>query len=264
MPCFSHTSFGKPLSILDKWAIENKLRNKQGPDTTSSMTSYHEMDDYYKRELQAMKVTMEIERAQLAAEADRMLNSVNDMVNRSSKSPYSNDEAYPSSSKIDEVCKGATSRRGVIRTDLSNIGVFQADANLLMVAGKDISAKAFGFGFEYGYGVKYNVFGGKLSENGIKPTLGEPLVFFKLGNSIGGFNYEKSIYSGKVNFRFKIGVVEFSKSRGADIVLWDLSAAQGLGVNSKGTLNLIHTFIGYSDMQQKFYDVNGHMCPIIP
>jgi len=109
MPCFSHTSFGKPLSILDKWAIENKLRNKHVPDTTSSMTSYHEKDDYYKRELQARKVTMEIERAQLAAEADRMLNSVNDMVNRSSKSPYSNDEAYPSSSKIDEVCKGASS-----------------------------------------------------------------------------------------------------------------------------------------------------------
>jgi len=112
MPCFSHTSFGKPLSILDKWAIENKLRNKQAPDTTSSMTSYHEMDDYYKRELQAMKVTMEIERAQLAAEADRMLKSVNDMVNRSSKSPYPNDEAYPSSSKIDEVCKGANSSGG--------------------------------------------------------------------------------------------------------------------------------------------------------
>jgi len=70
------------------------------------------MDDYYKKELQAIKVTMEIERAQLAAEAEQMLNSVNDMVIRSSKSPYSNDEAYPSSSKIDEVCKGANSNDG--------------------------------------------------------------------------------------------------------------------------------------------------------
>jgi RHS repeat-associated protein len=163
-----------------------------------------------------------------------------------------------------KVVKDASSNGGMITTDLSNIDIFQADANFLMVAGKDLSAKAFGFGFEYGYGVKYNVFGGKLSENGLAPTLGEPLAFFKLGNSLGGFNYEKSIYSGKVNFNFKIGVVEFSKSRGADIVLWDVSAAQGLGVNSKGTLNLIHTFVGYSDMQQKFYDVNGHMCPIIP
>ena len=112
MPCFSHTSFGKPLSILDKWAIENKLRNKQAPDTTSSMTSYQEMDDYYKKELQAIKVCMEIERAQLAAEADRMVNSANNMVAQSANSPYSNDETYPSSSKIDEVCKGAGSKGG--------------------------------------------------------------------------------------------------------------------------------------------------------
>jgi len=128
MPCFSHTSFGKPLSILDKWAIENKLRNKQAPDTTSSMTSYREMDDYYKKELQAIKVTMEIERAQLAAETERMLNSANDMVSRSSESPYSNDEAYPSSSKIDEVCKGAnSSSEGMIKPVNGAIGFYGAN-----------------------------------------------------------------------------------------------------------------------------------------